>query len=105
MEPPSPPPGRRGARPETGGGREAVPRLPRWSGPGTGERRGRGGEGGNPRFPPFFLQFLSEMGVGASRPRRPLAVRGVSAAGEAPGCYEIRPKNETVEAFKPFFVL
>lgn len=42
VEPCAPPPGRRGARPETGGGLEAVPRLPRWSGPGPGERRGRG---------------------------------------------------------------
>ncbi|XP_048161070.1 translation initiation factor IF-2-like [Corvus hawaiiensis] len=38
---PLPPPGSRGARPEDGGGREAVPGLPRWSGSGTGERRGR----------------------------------------------------------------
>lgn len=76
--PPPPLPGSRGARPEGGGGREAVPGLPRWSGPGTAERRGRRGEAGTEKS--SGLQLFSS---GSCRKRG----EGGGPAGHA-GCSE-----------------
>lgn len=87
------PPGSRGARPEGGGGWEAVPGLPRWSGLGTGERRGRRGEGRDGEslcFTTVFLRLFSETGRGW-RSRWPGGVH--PRRGEPEGA-EIGPRNK-----------
>lgn len=73
------PPGSRGARPEGGGGREAVPGLPRWSGPGTGSAGDAEVRAGTARS--SGLQLFSSVPVGNAA--RVAAPPGAPGAGRA----------------------